>query len=171
MKAFITSTMLFVPLVAFSASDPDSSFYKHAAEAGIAEVELGQLAQDKAASQDVKDFGAMMVKDHAAVDDKLKSVAAAKDISLPTSASLGAMATETKLKVLSGESFDKYYIKSQLKAHREAIALFSKEATRGQDPEAKAFASATLPTLKKHLEAIQGLASTAGISQAHKTDG
>jgi len=171
MRTLITSALLLVPLVAFSASDPDSSFYKHAAEAGISEVELGQLAEDKATSQEVKDFAAMMVKDHGAANDKLKAVAAAKDVSLPTSASLGEMATKTKLNVLSGDSFDKSYIKSQLKAHRKAVALFSTEASRGQDPEAKAFASATLPTLKKHLEAIRGIASAAGISPKHKSNG
>jgi len=171
MRPFIASALLFIPIAAFSASDPDSSFYKHAAEAGISEVELGQLAQDKGTSQDVKDFAAMMVKDHSAANDKLKALADAKGIALPTSASLGEMATKTKLNVLSGSSFDTSYIKSQLKAHRQAIALFSTEASSGQDPEAKAFASATLPTLQQHLKAIRRIASSAGLSPTHKTSG
>jgi len=171
MRAFITSSLLFLPIAAFSASDPDSSFYKHAAEAGISEVELGQLAEAKGAKQNVRDFAAMMVKDHGAANDKLKSIAAGKGIDLPTSASLGEMATKTKLNMLSANSFDAGYIKSQLKAHRQAIALFSKEATSGRDAEAKAFASATLPTLKTHLEAIRGIASGAGISEAQKSNG
>jgi putative membrane protein len=170
MKALIASTLLILPLAAFSASNPDMSFYKHAAEGGISEVELGNLAQDKATSQDVKDFAAMMIKDHGTADDKLKALAASKGIDLPTSASIGEIATKAKLDVLSGETFDKSYIKSQLKAHREAIALFRKEAASGQDPDAKAFASETLPTLQKHMQAIRRVAASAGIT-SHKSSG
>jgi putative membrane protein len=144
------------------------SFYKHAAQAGISEVDLGNLAEEKATSQDVKDFAAMMVKDHAAADDKLKSLADSKSIALPNGASIGDMATKAKLDVLSGETFDKSYIKSQLKAHREAIALFKKEAASGRDPDAKAFASETLPTLEKHMKAIRRVAASAGISSKKK---
>jgi putative membrane protein len=165
MKALIASTLLILPLAAFSADkSPDAAFYKHAAEGGISEVELGTLAQDKATSQDVKDFAAMMVKDHGAADDKLKTIADSKSIALPNGASIGDIAIKAKLNVLSGETFDKSYIKSQLKAHREAIALFRQEASSGQDPDAKAFAAATLPTLREHLKAIRRVAASAGMS-------
>jgi len=164
MKRTIAALMIAGPLTAFAASNPDASFYKNAAEAGIAEVEAGKLAQDKGGSQKVKDFGAMMVTDHSAANDKLKSLASSKDISLPSSSSVGQMANKAKLDVLSGDTFDKSYIKSQLKAHREAVALFKKESTTGQDSDAKAFAKATLPTLRTHLKAVTALASDAGIA-------
>jgi putative membrane protein len=164
MKRMIAALMIAAPLAAFAASNPDASFYKNAAEAGIAEVEAGKLAQDKGASQKVKDFGAMMVTDHSAANDKLKALAASKDISLPSSSSVGQMANKAKLDVLSGDTFDKSYIKGQLKAHREAVALFKKESTTGQDPDAKAFATATLPTLRSHLKAVTALATDAGVA-------
>src|SRR6202035_1256356 len=86
MKRLLAGLVLIAPLAAFGAdASPDSAFYKHAAEGGIAEVELGSLAQQKSSNQSVKDFGAMMVKDHSAANDKLKAVAASKNISLPTS--------------------------------------------------------------------------------------
>lgn len=144
------------------ADSVDAAFYKKAAEGGIFEVEAGNLAQQKGTSQSVKDFGAMMVKDHGAANEKLSSLAASKNIGLPTSASVPQMATETKLKVLSGGTFDKSYIKSQVKAHQATIALFKKEASSGEDPEAKAFASATLPTLRAHLKQINTMATEAG---------
>jgi putative membrane protein len=153
------------PFAAFGAdSSPDSAFYKHAAEGGISEVELGNLAQKKSDNESVKDFGAMMVKDHTAANDKLKDVAASKNVSLPTSASMGQMATKTKLEVLSGDTFDKSYIKGMIKDHEEDIALFKKEAASGQDPDAKAFAVATLPTLRAHLKKIKSIATAAGVS-------
>ncbi len=105
----------------------------------------------------------MMVKDHSAANDKLKSIAASKNISLPTSPSVGQMATKAKLEVLSGETFDKSYIKGMIKDHEEDIALFKKEAVSGKDPDAKAFATATLPTLQTHLKKIKSIAASEGV--------
>jgi putative membrane protein len=164
MKRFVACIALAIPFVAFGADNPDATFYKHAAEGGMAEVELGNLAQEKAQSQSVKDFGAMMVKDHSAANDKLKSIAASKDVKLPSSPSVGQTATKTKLNVLSGDSFDKSYVKSMIKDHEEDIAEFKKEAASGQDPDAKAFAKSTLPTLQSHLKKIQAVAAEMGIS-------
>ena len=165
MKRLLVGMVLIAPLAAFGAdSSPDSAFYKHAAEGGLAEVALGSLAQQKSSNQSVKDFGAMMVKDHSAANDKLKAVAASKNISLPTSPSVGQMAIKTKLEVLSGETFDKSYVKGMIKDHQEDIAMFKKEAASGQDPDAKAYAIATLPTLRAHLKKIQAVAASNGIS-------
>jgi putative membrane protein len=163
MKVTILLALMASPL-AVMADSPDASFYKKAAEGGMFEVDAGKMAQDKGSSQGVKDFGAMMVKDHSAANDKLKSIAASKSVELPGSSSVGQMATKGKLDVLSGETFDKSYIRSQLKAHRETIALFRKESTTGQDSDAKAFAKATLPTLRAHMKEITSLATTAGVS-------
>jgi putative membrane protein len=162
--ALASAPLTWAPLVA-AAGSPDASFYKHAAEGGIAEVEAGNLAQQKSSSQQVKDFGAMMVKDHSAANDKLKALAASKNISLPTSSSVGQMATKAKLEVLSGETFDKSYIKGQIKAHQDTAALFRKEIASGQDPDAKAFAKETLPAVRSHLKAINAIASSAGVSK------
>jgi putative membrane protein len=164
MKSSLLALALALPMAAFSASNPDASFYKHAAEGGIAEVEAGRLAQDKSSSQQIKDFGAMMIKDHSAANDKLQSIAAGKNITLPTSSSVGQMASKAKLEVLSGGTFDKSYVKGQVSAHRETIALFRKEISSGQDTDAKAFATATLPTVRAHLKAITAIATDLGIT-------
>jgi putative membrane protein len=163
MKGTFFALMLSLPMVALAASNPDASFYKNAAEGGISEVDAGHLAQDKGNSQQVKDFGAMMVKDHSAANEKLQSIAASKNITLPTSASVGQMATKAKLDVLSGDTFDKSYVKGQISAHRQTVALFRKEIRSGQDDDAKAFATATLPTVRAHLRAINAIAAGMGI--------
>jgi putative membrane protein len=153
-----------LPVIAFGATSyPDSGFYKDAAEGGIAEVQLGKIAQEKSSSQSVKDFGAMMVSDHTAADKKLQAVASSKNIKLPTRPSAGQMAAKTKLEALSGDTFDRSYIKGMIKDHQDDIAMFKKEAASGQDPDAKAYAIATLPTLEKHLKAIESIATAAGI--------
>jgi putative membrane protein len=163
MKGKILALALALPIAAFAA-DPDASFYKHAAEGGLFEVQAGQIAQTKGNSQQVKDFGAMMVKDHSAANDKLQQVASSKSITLPTSPSVGQMAAKAKLDVLSGDTFDKSYVKGQVKAHRETIALFRKEINSGQDSDAKAFAAATLPTVRAHLKAVTAIATDMGVN-------
>ncbi len=165
-KTYLAALLtLGVPLMAVAADSPDSSFYKNAAEGGIAEVDAGKLAEQKANSQAVKEFGAQMVKDHSAVNEKLKSLAASKDISLPTSASVGEMAEKAKLEVLSGDTFDKSYIKGQIQDHRDTIAMFKKEASQGKDPAARALAAATLPTLEEHMRKIDKIAAAEGVSK------
>jgi putative membrane protein len=167
--ATMVATMLAVPVIALGADkSPDADFFKQAAEAGVAEVEAGKLAQDKGSSAAVKDFAAMMVKDHTAANDKLKSLAASENIDLPNHAGPKDMAAKVKLQVLSGDSFDKAYIKNQVGAHRQAVALFRKEAASGQDEQAKAFATATLPTLKSHLKKIDEIAAEAGVTTKSK---
>ena len=148
-----------------AADSPDASFYKNAAEGGIAEVEAGKLAQQKSSNPDVKNFGAMMVKDHTAANEKLKALADSKSINLPSSSSVGQMADKTKLEVLTGDTFDKSYIKGQISAHQDTIALFKKEIASGQDADAKAFAKKTLPTVRAHLKAINAIAAGAGVTK------
>lgn len=164
MKRVMLSVLFLMPLAAVAADhSPDATFYKKAAEGGLAEVDDGNLAQQKSTNQSVKDFGALMVKDHSAANDKLKAIATSKGIDLPTSPSVGQMATKAKLDVLSGDTFDKSYIKTQVKDHEQTIALFKKEIATGQDAEAKSFASDTLPTLKSHLKKIREIAASAGV--------
>jgi putative membrane protein len=163
MKRVAASLLLMVPFVAF-ADVPDATFYRNAAEGAIAQVDMGNLAQQKAHSQSVKDFGALMVKDQSAANEKLKSLAQSKNITLPATTSVEEMVAKDKLKALSGPSFDKSYVQGMIKDHQEDIAQFKKEAASGQDPDARAFASATLPTLEAHLKKIQSIAAEAGVS-------
>ena len=162
MKKMMFTLLLAAPLAMAAEKSPDESFYKKAAEGGMAEVEQGQLAQDKGGSAAVKDFGAMMVKDHTAANEKLKAIAMKKGIDLPTSSSVSQMATRTKLQVMSGDTFDKSYIDGMVSDHKEDIKEFEQEAQSGQDPDAKAFAKATLPTLRMHLKKVQAIAMTKG---------
>jgi len=166
MRAGYLSVLLVVPVLAWGAdAAPDSSFYKHLAEGGIAEVDAGNLAVQKATDPKVKDFASMMVKDHTAANDKLKALADTKGIKLPTSASVSQMATEGKLKVLSGSTFDDSYVKGQVKAHQQTVALLKKEIASGQDADAKQFAESILPTVKEHLKKVNALAGAHSASK------
>jgi putative membrane protein len=164
MNRLVISSLLVLPLCAYAASGPDASFYKHAAEGGISEVQLGNLALQKSQDPAVKAFAAQMVKDHSVANDNLHSVAASKDVTLPTTASVAEIATKAKLEVLSGATFDKSYIKDMVKDHEEDVAEFKREVASGQDADAKAYAAATLPTLEEHLQMIRSIADKAGLT-------
>jgi putative membrane protein len=164
MKRFMGCLILTLPLAAWGADkSPDQEFFKHAAEGGIAEVEAGNLAQDKGNSQAVKDFGVMMVKDHTDGNTKLQSLAASQGVALPTTEGAMHAASKAKLEVLRGNAFDKAYIKNQVAAHEQAVSVFKKEIATGTDAQVKSFAKETLPTLEAHLRKVRDIAAQAGV--------
>ncbi len=165
MKRYLLILACAMPLAAYAADTPDKSFYKDAAEAGLAEVSDGTLASEKATDPKLKDFGAMMVKDHSAANEKLAALAGSKGVTLPTSASGTEMATHEKLKLESGDTFDKAYIKGQISAHRATLRLLHKEIASGQDADAQEFAKSVLPTVQGHLKAIRVIATADGVSE------
>lgn len=144
------------PMAAPSGTDSvprkDKKFLKRAAVGGMAEVELGQLAQQRGSSDSVKQFGQQMVQDHSKANDELKQIAMSKGVELPTSLDAKSQRTLAKLQKLSGAEFDKAYIDDMVSDHKDDIADFKKESRSGQDSDTKAFASKTLPTLESHLQ-------------------
>jgi putative membrane protein len=165
MKTLFVCALLLVPAAALSASsDPDSKFYTTLAQGGLDEVELGQLAEQKASNSQVRDFGAMMVKDHTAANEQLKALAASKNVTLPTHVSVSQEASKTKLHALTGNAFDKSYVRDQISAHADTIKLLDQEISTGQDADAKAFAKKVLPTVKEHLQAINQIAASQGVA-------
>ena len=135
----------------------DKEFVMRAAQGGMTEVELGKQASEKASSSEVKDFGSRMVKDHTQANDELKSLAEKKGITLSSSLDARHQGMVDKLGKLSGSAFDKAYVSNQVRAHEMTVKLFKEEAQSGQDPDLKAFASRTLPTLEDHCSSITGI--------------
>ena len=146
---------------------PDVAFAMKAAQGGIAEVQMGQLATQNASNPDVKAFGQQMVDDHTKANDKLKSVAQAQNMTLPESLGPKQQTEYAKLQGLSGPSFDREYVKCMVKDHEEDVKEFQKEANTGKDPQIKAFASETLPVLEQHLSKIKSIqAGTSGAASS-----
>ncbi len=133
-------------------TSPDTMFAMEAAQGGLAEVKLGQLAADKAGSADVKAFGQKMVDDHTKANDQLKSIAGQNGMTLPTTMNAKDQAIYDKLSNESGAQFDKAYMRSMVKDHEEDIKVFKKEAEKGKNPQLKQFAQQTTPILESHLE-------------------
>jgi putative membrane protein len=142
---------------ATSGANLDQKFVTDAADGGMAEVELGRLAAEKASSSEVKQFGQRMVADHSKANDQLKQIAANKGLTLPTQPSPKNRAKQERLSKLSGDAFDKAYMADMLKDHKEDVADFEKESTAGKDPEIRQFAAEALPTLQDHLKQAQSI--------------
>ena len=152
----------------------DNEFAKAAAEGGLAEVRLGQLAADRASEKPVKDLGQRMVDDHTKANDDLKSAAAKDNVSVPTQTELSKkdQAEYDRLSKLSGTEFDHAYTEHLVKDHKSDIAMFQHEAQNGKDPAIKSFAAKTLPTLESHLtDAEQTLHSVSPKTSSSKTTG
>jgi putative membrane protein len=138
-------------------SASDQKFIKEAAEGGMAEVELGKLAVQKAYSDDVKQFGQRMIDDHTKANNNLKGVASSLGVSLPQHLNAKDEATKERLSKLSGDQFDKAYMRDMVRDHKADVAAFRTESATGRDASIKSFAIQTLPTLRDHLKNAENI--------------
>jgi putative membrane protein len=144
----------------------DRQFIKKAAEGGLAEVELGKLATEKAESPEVKQFGQRMVDDHTKANDQLKQVASEKGVAVPEKLSAKDAATKARLEKLSGKAFDRAYMRDMVTDHTKDVSEFRMESKNAKDPDVKNFASQTLPTLQDHLKEAKSIAPKTGAKTA-----
>jgi putative membrane protein len=156
-KLFVPAAAVAVVLMAMPAraASSDNAFVTKAAAGGMAEVQIGQLAQTKGNSQAVKDLGARLVADHSKANDMLKSIMMKDNMTMPTAMDAKAQAEYNKLEGLSGADFDREFVNHTIKDHKEDITMFQHEADRGTDTAVKSWASQNLPTLKEHLRMAQ----------------
>jgi len=87
-----------------------------------------------------------------------------KRVSLPKSPDPDAKATQARLKKVTGTAFDKAFIDHMVNDHVKDVADFQKEADQGQDPDVRAFAAKSLPTLKQHLQMAKNVQSGRNMS-------
>lgn len=144
-------------------NDADKAFVKKAASGGKMEVELGQMAKTKAKSQEVKDFGAMMVKDHGKANDELKQILRKKNMKVPKRMEVKHTAVKTMLKPLSGENFDKQYMENMVSDHMKDVTEFREAQQTLADQDIKGWVEKTLPVLEKHLEKAKEIATKVGV--------
>jgi len=133
-------------------SEKDKSFAKEAAMGGMAEVELGNLAQQNAQNDDVKQFGARMVQDHTAANQQLMQILAAKDFSVPQQLDEKHRRALDKLSKMRGSEFDRAYMRDMVQDHEKDVKQFRQESQKASDPDIKGFAQQTLPVLEQHLK-------------------
>jgi putative membrane protein len=140
-------------------SNVDAKFIKKATNGGMTEVELGKIAEKNGKRDDVKSFGERMVKDHGKANDDLKSVASKMNVKVPDKVNAKHQAVIDKFSKLSGESFDKAYIKDMVKDHKEDIAEFEEAQNKVKNEDLKKFIADTISVMKEHLDLAEKMAN------------
>ena len=136
-------------------SATDRDFAMKAAQGGMAEVEMGNLAQQHGMSLAVKDLGKKLVDDHTKANNELRDIAAREGITLPTEMGSKQRKSIDRLSKLSGAEFDREFLKEAVRDHKEDISEFQKEIDKGTDPALKNLASNYLSILQDHLNMAQ----------------
>jgi putative membrane protein len=135
----------------------DQAFVDFAAQTDMTEAHLGQLAQQNAASQAVKDYASMLVTDHTNDYTKLTAIATKAGVVVPKGLDAKHEKMIAPFEKLKGAAFDARYAKTMVTGHEAAIAAYNKESRDGQNADLKTYATEDLPTLQKHEDGAKDL--------------
>jgi len=136
----------------------DQAFIRQMFLSDAVEVKLGQMAQEKSQSDDVKQFAQKMIENRKRLDDQLSPLAKRLDVNQPNSPDKNGKKEIAKLESLSGQQFDQEYIRTIEKNHEKDVKNFKQAAQAAQDPSVQRTAQADAPVIEQHLQAIQKLA-------------
>ncbi|MDQ0106433.1 putative membrane protein [Chitinophaga terrae (ex Kim and Jung 2007)] len=134
-----------------------SKFAVEAANGSMMEVAFGKLAQDKGNSDRVKAFGTLLVNDHSKAENEVKDLAGKKNITLPAELSDETKKHLDDMGKKSGKDFDKDFIDMMIDDHEKDIKKFEDASKNVTDPDLKAWATNTLPTLRAHLDSAKAI--------------
>lgn len=140
------------------ATDKESSeFLVRALDGGMMEVALGNVAAQKGQSDGVKRFGAMMVADHGAANEKIRSLASMRTVTLPAGTSDEKTKMINEIIEKRGSDFDKKYINMMVDDHQKDIREFESALDKVKDSSVQTFIRETIPVLKKHLDSCTAI--------------
>lgn len=137
--------------------EASSTFLVKAADGGMTEVRLGELAQQKATNKQVKDYGSMLIHDHSAANDKVKALAAQRNVTLPDAPGNEHQELIDKLAKRTGKDFDKSFMDAMTNDHEKDISMFKDASDKINDADVKSFVDNTLPTLQMHLDSAKAI--------------
>ncbi len=135
--------------------DDAADFMTDAAIINMEEIELGNMAQQQAYSQRVKDFGKMLVKDHTNLRNKVRELATSKNIALPDSNAQKIQKAREDL--MKSDNFDQDFIDKMVDGHKKAIDTYQKALDQVSDQDIKQLISTALPQLQTHLDSAQAI--------------
>lgn len=133
-------------------SPADKEFVMKAAQGSLAEVSMGQIAQEKASNADVKAFGLRMINDHGAANRELQQLVTAKGLAMPSEPTEAQKDAAEHVRGLSEREFDRMYMTHMVEDHQKDVAEFERASRESGDADIKAWAAKTLPTLQDHLQ-------------------
>jgi putative membrane protein len=149
---------------AFGQTQTDKTFVQTAMEVNLAEIQVGQLAAQKGATDGVKRFGQRLVSDHTRLEDEMKPIAAKIGVTPPAELAPDDQALLTKLQGESGAAFDMTFVNAMVSGHKQGVQLYKNEETNGQDAAVRVSATKGEPVIAAHLRIAERLAGTIGKS-------
>ncbi|MBO0724726.1 MAG: DUF4142 domain-containing protein [Blastocatellia bacterium] len=141
----------------------EKEFISNAARGGALEVQLGNLAAQKASSEEVKRFGERMATDHSQLGQKLQQVASNLNLTPEQELTPAQQSSVNRLEKLSGKAFDREYMRSMISDHERDIAEFQRAASQATNPDIKQFVTEALPTLQEHLKMAREISGKLGV--------
>ena len=147
----------------------DQAFIREMMQSDAVEVQLGQLAQEKSQSDDVKQFAQKMIENRKRLDDQLAPLAKQLDVNQSSGPDKKTKKEVEKMQALSGPQFDEEYIRTIEKAHEKDVKSFKQAADASQNPNVQKTAQADAPIIEQHLAAVQKLAQVHNVQTDDKT--
>src|SRR5499427_4601892 len=140
----------------------EKEFMANAARGGMMEVQLGNLAEQKASSNDVKQFGERMSTDHSQLGQKLQQLASNLNFTLPQELNPEQQNVVSRLEKLAGKAFDREYMREMVSDHVKDISEFERAASQATNADIKQFITEALPTLREHLKSAREISAKLG---------
>src|SRR5687768_12361655 len=156
-QAKLDSSSVNTPPPTIATDEESSLFLVRAANGGMEEMQLGEIARQKAVNQKIKDFGARMVMDHSAENDLVKALAVRRNVTLPTTVGDQEKEEINNLNKKSGVAFDRAYMKNMIRNYTQKINLFENASDKVKDVEVKTFIDNALPQLRIYLDSANGI--------------
>ncbi|MFI7611601.1 DUF4142 domain-containing protein [Nonomuraea terrae] len=135
-------------------NDQDRTFLVQAHQANLAEIQAGTAAGDKAATEEIREVGTILVRDHTTLDRAVKREADQADVDLPSEPNPQQRAALAQVSAKSGEDFDEAWVASQITGHRQTLAAIEEQLRNGANPDVKKVASDARPVVQMHLDAL-----------------
>lgn len=142
-----------------------AAFIKEAAEGNLAEVQMGQLAQQKSQNAEIKQLAQALVTDHAKANEQLQTVAQQQGVKFPTTPGRHHEHAQKHLEKLSGSQFDQEFATEQIRDHLKDIQKYEQSSKHIQDAALNQYIQQTLPQLRQHLQLAQQAAKAVGVPQ------
>ena len=152
-------------------SAEDSKFLEEAIRGNMAEVQMGELAKQRAQSKDVRDYGQMLVDDHSKANQKAEAIARNLGVTVPTEPTAKQKQEHDAMAKLSGAQFDSMFMSHMVQDHQEDVGKYMAQAQSGDSSKVTEYAKDTLPTLRSHLSKAQSIESKLSSGEASNGHG
>ena len=167
----VSALLVTAPAWAEPLSQQDKTFVQEAGAGNLAEAELGQLAEQRATTPAIKEFGRWMATDHGLANKWLAAMLKDEHEMFQPTPTAEQKQLKQKLEGLNGTQFDQQYVEHMVQDHEKTVPVFEKEAKEGHNPAIKNYAENLTPVIEQHLTEVKELAGNAGMAAKEGTTG